>query len=189
MHEKMSPQGGLLFLAPFPVGDPCRVQDGLGEPFAGALDMSRPGGKGSEQPGPLFGDGNNAGGVPLIRASELREGPAADHVARLQVDVTGQNFQPDPVSGSWKIAASQSAGRFHSPPGNSVLTPECSVFPASAVKLEHDLLGRVGRVNSNPCKQAVACGDSQAGVRPLKEVLPKSVGGPKRGPFSTVWRM
>ena len=95
---------------------------------------------------------------------------ARDRDARLEADRRGRHFQAHPGARQGQVAHAHAFGRAVLAEVDEVLAPVRPMLPAVGVELEHQLLGRVDRVEEDMGEQDVALADLQ-GLRGLGELL------------------
>ena len=94
------------------------------------------------------------------------------HRAGLQADLRGFDFQPHPFAGFGQRAHRQRPGVSGRAEGNQVLAPVGPMLPRAVVELQHDLLGRIRRIEIDVGEQLVALADlASAGLASGEEVL------------------
>ena len=105
----------------------------------------------------LRSPGLDAGSVPVNRAVKLGEGPAFDLRSRLEPEPRDRHLQPHPFARGWQFADPEPLGRAVPAPVDSIFTPVGSMRPVPArVPLEHQLLGRLERVDIDISKECIA---------------------------------
>ena len=125
----------------------------------------------------LRGLGRDAGLVPVDRAAVLGERPAVDDRARLELELGDRHFQPHPLLRGRQVADPEPLGRAVGTPVDHVLAPVRAVRPAPLrVPLEHQLRGRIRRVDINISKQRVAGADLELAPGVVEEPLIEPLG-------------
>ena len=101
----------------------------------------------------------------------MRVGPAVDFGTGLEADLRGIHFKSHPLASLGKVPQSPAAGAFVFAPINLVSAPVSAMFPRAVIKLQHDLLGRIKRVEVHMREKFHALLDDQGRVGTANDEL------------------
>ncbi len=116
----------------------------------------------------------DADAVPDRGAAVLGERDAVDRAARGEADGVRGDAEVDPCAGGREVAEAGAGGGVRLTPGDPVVPPEGAVLPvavAVGVPLEHELGGRVVRVDPDGGDEDVAVADAERFVGDAEVVL------------------
>ena len=104
------------------------------------------------------------GFVPVRLAVKMSKRPAIDFRTRLEADLGRVHFQAHPFAGFGQISQPLPAGGLVFTPINFVVAPISTMFPRAVIKLQHDLLRWIERIEIHVREQFHSFLDDQRWV-------------------------